>query len=234
MGFVSDALRICGGCLILLALASACFGQETVFNVPSGDILDRGKYYSELDVTYRPSDSLKSFTPRVVAGIGHKIEVGVNINGIVAPGTSETAITPTIKWEAYDGGNNGWSFLVGDNLFFPVQNRTYDVGTWTYAEFTKSWKSKTRLTFGGYYASRNVFSLAQRGGGQFALEQGVGKRATLAADWFTGNDKVGYLTPGVVFKLTQKLTGYLAYQIGNSGVSQGNHQVLVEIGWNFN
>jgi hypothetical protein len=234
MGFVSYALRICQGSLILLALSLPCFSQETVFNVPSGDVLDRGKFYGELDVTYRPSDSLKSFTPRVVAGIGHNVEVGVNINGIATPGMSETAITPTVKWKVYDGGDNGWAFFLGDNLFLPVQNRSYDVGTWTYAEFTKSWQSKTRLTFGGYYASRNVFSSGQRGGGQFAIEQGVSQRLTLAADWFTGNDSVGYVTPGVIFKLTHKFTGYLSYQIGNSEVSQGNHQVLGEIGWNFN
>jgi hypothetical protein len=234
MGFGKYGIRICQSGLIFLALSFLCFAQETVFSVPSGDVLDRGKVYGELDVTYRPSDSMKSFTPRVVAGIGHNVELGVNINGIIAPGMSETAITPTVKWKAYSGGNNGWAFFVGDNLFFPVQNRPYDVGTWTYAEFTKSWQSKTRLTFGGYYASRNVFSAGQRGGGQFAIEQGVGQRLTLAADWFTGNDSVGYVTPGVVFKLTHKLTGYLSYQIGNSEVSQGNHQVLTEIGWNFN
>lgn len=234
MGFVRYAMRICESSLILLALSFPCFAQETVFNVPSGDILDRGKFYGELDVTYRPSDSLKSFAPRLVAGIGHNIEVGVNINGIVAPGMSETAITPTVKWKAYNGGNNGWAFFIGDNLFFPVQNRSYDVGTWTYAELTKSWQSKTRLTFGGYYASRNVFSPGQRGGGQFAIEQGVSQRLTLAADWFTGNDSAGYVTPGMIFKFTHKLTGYLSYQMGNSEVSQGNHQLLGEIGWNFN
>jgi hypothetical protein len=239
MRFVRYVIQIYQVSLILVAMSFACFAQETVFNVPSGDILDRGKFYGELDVTYRPSNSLKSFTPRIVAGIGHNIEVGLNINGIVAPGMSETAMTPTVKWKACSGGNNGWAFFVGDNLFFPVQNRIYDnrihdVGTWTYAEFTKSWQSKTRLTFGGYYASRNVFSSGQRGGGQFAVEQGVGQRLTLAADWFTGNDSVGYVTPGLIFKLTHKLTGYLSYQIGNSEVSQGNHQVLGEIGWNFN
>ena len=233
MGLLKAALRL-GICGLILLVAARCFAQETVFNVPSGDTLDRGKVYGELDVTYRPSDSLKSFTPRLVAGIGHRVEVGVNVNGVVASGVNQTAITPTIKWKAYDGGNNGWAFFVGDNVFFPVQNRVYDVGTWTYAEFTRSWKTNTRLTFGGYYASRNVFASGQRGGGQFAIEQGVGKKLTLAADWFTGNNSVGYATPGVIFKLTKKLTGYMSYQVGNSGVREGNHQALAEIGWNFN
>jgi hypothetical protein len=42
------------------------------------DILDKGKVYGELDGTLRPVDFLATFTPRVVVGIGHGIEAGVN------------------------------------------------------------------------------------------------------------------------------------------------------------
>lgn len=217
-----------------LVFTSSLLAQETVFNVPSGDILDRGKVYGELDVTYRPSDSLKTFTPRVVVGIGHRIEVGLNINGLATPGDIQTTLTPTIKWRAYDGGENGWAFLVGDNLFIPVQNKTYNAGTWTYAELVKSWKTNTRATFGAYYASKNVFAPFHRGGGQFAMEQTVTKRVTVAADWFTGTSSVGYVTPGAILKLTPRLNWYLSYQLGNSGVRSGNHQVLTELGYNWN
>jgi len=220
--------------IFTLTLAGRSFAQETVFNVPSGDVLDRGKVYTEFDFSYRGQDAFKTFTPRVVVGLGKHFEVGANINGIAAPGPSQTTITPTIKWKAYDGGDNGWAFVVGDNFFIPVQNKSYDAGTWTYAEFVKALKTKTRLTAGGFYASANVFAAAQRGGGQFAIEQTVNNRLTLAADWFTGKHGAGYLTPGMAFKLTSKLTGYLAYELGNTGLSQGNHQLLAEIGWNIN
>jgi hypothetical protein len=216
------------------ALAAPLLAQETVFNVPSGDILDPGKVYGEFDFSYRPSDSLKTFTPRVVVGIGHRLEIGVNINGIATPVASQTTLTPNIKWKLYDGGKNGWSFLVGDNLFIPVQNKSYNIGTWAYAEFVKSWKTNTRATFGAYYSSRDVFAPFQRAGGQFAIEQGIGKRLTLAADWFTGNSGAGYITSGSFLKITKKVTWYMSYQIGNTGVSSGNHQLLTEIGWNWN
>src|SRR5512147_416486 len=156
VGNINLTAYVCVTVLMLLIFGGSCFAQETVFNVPSGDVLDRGKVYSEFDFSYRPTDSLKTFTPRVVVGLGKHIEVGINVNGIVAPGLSQTTVTPTIKWKVYDGGDNGWAFLVGDNLFVPVRNKVYDVGTWTYAEFVKSLKTKTRLTFGGYYASSNV------------------------------------------------------------------------------
>lgn len=220
--------------LIFLTFVVSATAQETVFNVPSGDVLDKGKVYAEFDFSYRPDDAFKTFTPRVVVGLGKKVEIGLNVNGLVDPGSSQATVTPTIKWKLYDGGDNGWAFLVGDNLFIPVQHKSYDAGTWTYAEFVKSFKTKTRLTGGGYYASANVFTAAQRGGGQFAFEQGIGNKVTLAADWFTGKHGAGYLTPGFFLKLTPKVTWYAAYQVGNTGVSNGNHQFLTEIGWNFN
>jgi len=218
--------------LLLTAIKSRA--QETIFNVPSGDVLERGKAYGELDFTYRPDDGTQSYTPRVVIGAGRRLEIGLNVNGIVTPGVLQTTLTPTIKWRTYDGGANGWAFFVGDDLFLPIQNRGYNAGNYIYAEFTKTWKAKTRVTFGGYHFTRDVVAPAQRAGGQFAIEQPIGDRLTLAADWYTGTHALGYITPGIILKATSKLTLYGSYQIGNSGASVGNHQLLMELGWNFN
>ncbi len=223
--------------LLLPCVLACCLGvsaQETVFNVPSGDVLDRGKLYGELDITANHSTSSGSFTPRIVLGIGHRVEAGLNVNGIAAPGPVQTTITPTVKWKAYDGGDNGWAFLVGDDVFFPVQNRAYDVGNYVYAEFTKTWNKSTRVTFGAYDCSNHVVASGNRAGGQFAIEQPINKKLTLAADWFTGHHALGFITPGVIVKITQKFTWYGTYQIGNSGASNGNHQLLMELGWNLN
>ena len=215
---------------------TAKFGiaQETIFNVPSGDILDKGKVYGEFDFAYLWDASSGTYTPRMVAGIGHRIEIGINLNGITSPGPSQTTPTPTLKWKAYDGGKNGWGFLVGDDVYVPVQNRTYNAGTCFYAEFTKTFKSQTRLTFGGFDFTANTVARGNQAGGQFGIEQPLGKRVTAAADWFTGRHSAGYFTPGFTIKLNSKLTAYTAYEIGNSGVSAGNHLLLLEVGWNFN
>ena len=224
------------GRLILAAITLSCLAaaQETVFNVPSGDILDKGKVYFEFDATYMASTAVSGLTPRIVFGIGHRIEAGVNVNGISTPGVVQTTLTPTIKWKAYDGGQNGWAFLVGNNLYIPVQNRSYDAGNYSYAEFAKAWKrSKTRATFGVYLFTADVVASGNRAGGQFAIEQPLAKRLTFAADWYTGNQALGYVTPGIIVKATSQLTLYGSYQIGNHGGGNGNRQLLVELGWNL-
>src|SRR5277367_6157944 len=93
-------------------------GQETVFDVPSADVLDQGKVYGELDGTVRPVDPLATFTPRVVVGIGHQIEVGVNFNGLSAPTLGPLAISPTVKWRIWKTRRRAGASMLGMICFF--------------------------------------------------------------------------------------------------------------------
>src|SRR2546421_123756 len=147
--------------LFLCAATDAARAQQTIFNVPTTDVLDRGKVYFELDASFKPNDSeaagrFSSFVPRVVVGAG------------------------------------------------------------------------------GYDFTRNVVAASNRAGGQFGFEQPVSKTVTLAADYFTGKHAAGYFTPGVVFKVGPKVTGYAGYSVGNQNPSRGNHFFLLEFGYNFN
>jgi hypothetical protein len=216
------------------AFAAGTRAQETVFDVPSADILDKGKVYGELDYTARYQGPLASFTPRVVVGIGHNVEVGANFNSLAAPVDGELTFAPTIKWRPWKSATTGWSFYVGDDIFFPVRERTYNAGNYVYAAIAKEWKHGTRVTVGAYDFTRNVVATANRAGGQFTLEQSLGKRWTVAAEWYTGNTDAGFVNTGLIVKLASKLSLYAAYQIGNSGVTRGNHQFLGEFGYNFN
>ncbi len=215
-----------------MAICTPVLAQETVFNVPSGDVLERGKVYGELDFSYPPESSIAGFTPRLVAGTGHRLEMGLNLNGLVMGAASQAILAPTFKWKPY--ARNGWAVLVGDDLFLPVQNRAYNAGNYVYAEGVRSWRGGTRITFGAYHFTAHVVARGQRAGGQFAVERPFTNRFTVAADWYTGHQALGYVTPGIIVKVIPKLTLYGAYQIGNSGVAAGNHQLLVEFGWNFN
>jgi hypothetical protein len=150
--------------------------QQTIFNVPTTDVLDKGKVYLELDASLKPTDGavvpkFSSFVPRIVVGAGGRVEVGLNLTGNIQPGPDSTTIVPTIKWKPYQGEKNGWAFVVGDNLFVPVRNRGYNAGNYFYAEMSKTFKSGTRFTFGGYDFTENVVASANRAGGQFGFEQ---------------------------------------------------------------
>jgi hypothetical protein len=226
--------------LMVTALSITGHAQQTVFNVPSTDVLDKCKVYFELDISAKPNDStalnkFSSFVPRLVAGAGGRVEVGLNILRNIQPGPDSTTLAPAVKWKVYDGKDNGWAIALGDNLYFPVRNKAYNAGAYAYTIAQKAFNKSTRVGFGGYFFSKNVVAAnANRAGGQFTFEQPVTKKLNINADWFTGRHANGYFTTGAAYKLTNKLTGVAAYSIGNANASEGNHFFYFELGYNFN
>ncbi len=214
-------------------------GQQTIFNVPTTDVLDRGKVYVELDAAFKVTNQtdfrrFSSFTPRVVVGAGGDVEVGLNVTGNIQPGSDSTTLVPTVKWRFYKNDENGVAFIAGTNLFVPVRNRAYNVGTYSYLAGSKT-INKTRLTAGAFVSSKNVLATdAVRAGGQFGIEQTLNSKVTLAADWITGRHSSGYFTPGVIYKPHPKVTTYLSYSIGNDKAAAGNNFFLFELGYNIN
>src|ERR1051326_4649500 len=174
-----------------LLTAVATHAQQTVFNVPTTDVLDKGKVYFELDISWKPNDAqvighFSSFVPRLVVGAGHRIELGLNVTGNVQPGPDSTTLVPAFKIKLYDGKDNGWAIIAGDHVFIPVRNRQYNVGDHVYVLTQKTLHAKTRVGFGGGVFTKNVVaSNAARGAGMFTFEQTITKKLNWNADWFT-------------------------------------------------
>jgi K+-transporting ATPase ATPase A chain len=127
-----------------------------------------------------------------------------------------------------------FAVVAGTNVFIPVRNRTYNIGSYSYVNASKTFNEKTRLTAGGYFYSKNVVASSSRGGAQFGVEHTVNSKFIVAADYLTGKHANGYFTPGVFYKPTPKVTGYFGYSIGNDNARGGNSFFLFEIGYNFN
>ncbi len=225
--------------IFTLLLGVQADAQQTIFNVPTADVLDKGKVYVELDAAFKVDQRdqfgrFSSFVPRVVVGAGGKVEVGVNVIGNVQPGSDSTTVVPTVKWKFFENDKKGVALFGGTNVYIPARNRSYNIGSYSYLAASKT-INKTRLTAGGYVASKSVFApKAVRGGGQFGIEQTLNSKVTLAADWITGRHASGYLTPGVIYKPHPRVTTYWSYSIGNDKAAAGNHYFLFELGYNFN
>ena len=222
----------------LLVFTANNFAQQTIFNVPSTDVLDKKQVYVELDAAFKTNNQpalskFSSFVPRIVVGIGNNVEIGMNVIGNVQPGSDSTTFVPTAKWKFYENKKKDLGLIGGTHVYIPVRNRAYNIGSYSYLAASKTIK-KTRLTAGGYLASKNVFAAkAVRGGGQFGFEQTINGKVSFAADWITGKHASGYFTPGLVYKPTPKLATYWAYSIGNADAKRGNHFFLLEIGYTF-
>lgn len=226
---------------ILICSAAKTSAQQTVFSVPTTDILDQGKVYVELDSSFKIHDSravrrFSSFVPRVVVGVRQRrVEVGMNVTGNIQPGRDSTTLVPTVKVKVYENEKHGVAVATGANVYLPVRQRIYRAGVYTYAMVSKTLGSSTRVGGGAYLFTKNVVSPnANRGGVQFTIEQAITRRLSLNADWISGRHAAGYLTVGPSFKFTNRFVGAAAYAIGNENAKDGNHFFYVQLGYLVN
>lgn len=212
------------------AAASPARAQQTLFNVPSADVLDRGKIYLETDWLWRPnSPSFAAGSPlRAVYGFGSHIEGGVNFSGINTPGRSTPTVSPAIKWQPYT--SDGLTVTAGGlGLFFLRGSRDGDPAALLYAHAATKLPTGTRLTAGGWWASSGYAGPGVEKGGLFGVEQSITRNLSLIADWSTGHNGLGFLSPGLVVTAGPWAL-YAAYSI-KSGNVKGNG-LLLELGFN--
>jgi hypothetical protein len=124
--------------LAILLVATLGMAQQTVLNVPSADVLDKGKAFVRLDTSFMPSLEQSAFAPNLVYGFGHNVEGGVNIESFSYPDTFTTSLVPNIKYR-YDGfmsHGEGIALTFGDKVYIPVHNHSFDLGNYLYGTAT--------------------------------------------------------------------------------------------------
>ena len=212
--------------------------EETVFNVPSADILEKGKLYLETDQYIRPwkTDSSRAafFLVRGVYGIGSNTEIGVNTGPFDYIYKNSPFIDATLKWRPflreYNKGSLG--FIVGDNAGIGLENEisghfrnfAYAAGIFGLTP------TMTRITAGSYFATRDVFTSHKRFGAQITFEQPIPnvKGLELAADWFSGDGAA--MTTGVIWTV-DRYVFYGGYGFANQG--RKDDLLTLEMGINF-
>lgn len=215
---------------LLAAISAASRAQQTIFNVPTADVLEKGKAYLEQDVLYRPWEPrLAVFTLRGVYGLGSQLEAGVNLGGVVTPGRSTPVAVAAVKWQPFKSG--GFAATAGAHgLFFLRGGGDGDPSAHVYGHVSWAFASNTRVTAGGWVATPGYAAPGEARGGLFAFEQRLGDHISFDADWYTGRNSLGYFSPGIV-SAWRSWTVYAAYSFRNG--DSGGNALLLELGFNF-
>jgi hypothetical protein len=224
--------------LSLLVLTTSSLAQSTLFNIPSTDVVPQKKVYLEFDfVSHLESNSkggFQAYIPRAVVGIGKKFEVGVNVAFTRSAVPNSVEIQPNIKYQAYTNEKNGVAVSTGFVLYAPITRRA---GTNTfgmaYGNVSKQITGKygPRLT-GGYYGLVNrTKGTGARQGTMVGYEQPINSKVKFVADWFSGNNRFGYVTPGIAVTTGKTSALYAGYSIGNEG--RKNNALFVYYGITF-
>jgi len=213
--------------------------QSTLFNVPSTDVVSKKKVYLEFDFLshFESHDEggFQIYAPRAVFGVAKGIEVGVNVTAVDAFAPDQPVyISPNIKWQFYNNEKNGVAISAGGLLYTPIAHRAgADTYGFIYSVVSKKVKSDygPRFTGGGYALPGLVKGAGTQGGAIVGYEQPLAKKVTFVADWFSGKNAFGYVTPGFSFALPKSSLLNIGYSIGNRG--PGNNALFVYYGITF-
>ncbi len=213
--------------------------QSTLVTIPSTDIVSARSVYLEFDyISHYASHhngGFQTYQPRVAVGVGHNVEVGVNVVYTDGFGTKQPIeLQPNVKWRFYQNEKLRVSAVAGVMLYAPITRRA---GTNTffmmYALISKKVAGKfgPRLTGGGYVLPGRDDGTGSKGGAMAGYEQPLARRLSFVVDWASGKNRFGYVTPGLSFATTQHSNLYTGYSIGNQG--RGNNALFAYYGITF-
>jgi hypothetical protein len=219
-----------------LALAVPALAQSTIFNIPSTDVVAKKRVYLEFDLISHleshDQGGFQAYVPRAVVGLGRSVEIGVNLcfTDALAPG-QPIEMQPNLKWQFYQNEERGVAASFGGIAYLPVAYRAgADSFGFIYSAVSKKIKTDygPRLTGGAYILAGRARGNGAEGGAIAGYEQPLHRRVSFVADWLSGHNRFGYVTPGLSFSLPKNSLLNIGYSIGNQG--RKNNGLFVYLG----
>ena len=217
--------------ILTVVIGKTVLAQQTVFNVPSQDILSAGQIYGEIDVPFRIEEPhYTAVTPRVVIGYGANFEGGVNVPGYITPGDKLWTAIFTLKHGNALDDSATWTLTEGAHLYLPLTNGP-SAGGWGYVSSGKKFLNGIRIVGGIYGATKAATGTRNGIGALGSVEIPINSWLTIAADGFSGANALGYISPGVFIFPLGNIAIFAAYQFSN--VSASNNAFLFVLGNTF-
>lgn len=233
---IAFALGVIGAVTILQC--GTAFAQSTIFNIPTTDVVAPKKVYFEFDfvshLESHDNGGFQTYVPRVVVGVAKGVEVGINVAATSSIAPTAVYAQPNIKWQFYANEKAGTALSVGAIAYTPLKDRdANDTFGLFYGNVSKKFKGDygPRLTVGGYGLAGYDAAGLDKGGAIVGYEQPVSKKVSFVADWFSGKNGFGYVTPGFSFALPKNQLFNVGYSIGNSG--RKNNGIFLYYGVTF-
>lgn len=222
-------------CALIPLLGAAAYSQTTIFNIPAADTLHESTANVEFDFLARPvryrNGGYQTYGYRLAYGLTNKTEIGSNFYITWNGHHSVADIEFSIKRRIYRSETLGLSSAVGATAFVPLRDRTDDrTSIMVYANASKSIKQTggTVFTGGVYHVFRGTRDFGTRTGAMLAVVQPIHRNISGVIDWFSGNNRFGYVSAGINVAVTRRQYLTTGYSFGNSG--RGNNALAVYYG----
>ncbi len=209
--------------IFLLLFSTRVHAQQTIFNVPSADLTEKGMIFFQHQSSF--SNKFAGFDNNFVLGVGKNSELDITLfdvgtnniqNEVLALGFK--SVIPLIE-------KNQTKLTFGHLI--PISLRGNGVGGYTYSHLsTVLPKINTRLTSGIAIGTTTLFDrdfICYIAG----IEQPITKKFSFVMDWYSGKHSNGFLIPGFYYSFTSKTILSFGFRIRYK-VQNGPNGFIVE------
>jgi hypothetical protein len=218
-------------CIGILLSAQPLLAQQTYFNVPSSDVVDKNKL--AVQQQFNIESSYHSATT-INYGLGNEFEVGVNLYNLIYDpdqrqlsrndSSTQMPYGPLVLANAQksvDLSKNleiGFGTQMGFNLSPNHRTRFVAYG---YAQLAGSFENQRyKWSVGGYVGNQPYLGEGRAYGFQGGFDAGIYKKLHVLGDWISGQHVQGQLVLGVEYYLTKHLPIAVGWQRTNTDGSQ--------------
>lgn len=236
---ISALTKVLSCIATLFLFAGALAAQTTLFNIPTSETQSRGSWGLEGDFIAKPvsyrEGGYQTYGFRVAYGATNRTEFGANYYQTY-DGTRSTAQAEfSVKQNVYRNERLGVSVSGGTIVFVPLRPRNGErTAVMVYGVASKKVEPLNGMTVtGGAYhvfGGRDFFG-EDKTGAIVGLNQPIAKRVSFVADWFSGNNRIGYASAGFNFAVTNRQYLTTGYSFGNAG--RGNNSLAAYYGITF-
>lgn len=196
--------------------------QQTLFNVPSADVLEKGKIFLQHESQF--SGDFGLFTNYASLGVGKYTELDLTLFGVGTKNIRNEVLGIGFKTALPIHKNSETKFTFGNII--PISLGGNGVGGYAYSHLsTRLPKLKTRLTSGVLVGTTTLFGrdvVCYIAG----VEQPITKRFSIVMDYHSGKHANGFLIPGFSYNLDKNLVLWAGYQIPNNRANGDNGFVI--------
>lgn len=235
--------------ILFLFISKASFGQQNLFNIPSGDITINKKvfYQHQLNIY---SDKLES-KAHFVYGLGKGWDVGVNLVGkgiyfnpewrlLHNDNSQKGSLYPVLmgtiqkQFAINEYFDINFGTQIGYNLSTKIQNKelnyyNYGIGIYHFM------KNKSRIVGGIYHTNQMFVGQGNTFGAMVGYEIKLSKKWYLMGDWVSGSNDAAVAVIGGMYNVGKKVQICAGWQIPNLNTPKPMGLVLELniMGWNL-
>lgn len=210
--------------VFIFFMQNKTFAQQTIFNVPSADVTEKGTIFLQHESQF--SGDFGLFTNYAAYGVGRNTEIDLTLFGIGTNNVKNEVLGIGFKTSLPIHKKNDTRFTFGHII--PVSLRGNGVGGFSYSHLsTRLPKIKTRITSGIAIGTTTLFGrdfISYIGG----IEQPVTQKLSLIIDYYSGKHSYGFLISGFSYMFNPKLILYAGYQIPNNR-KVGDNGFVIEL-----